>query len=147
AAQSRLDRASRLLDLFVQVVERGGDLRRIDLLHTAARFGQVGDRLRERRKRRDLGQRLALQLLLLQFVIEAPLEEQVIHLAVLAERIEVEFGKRGEPVGIELLEARPPRRRYFDRVRARQAAEIRDVALNQAAQLARRRIEVFQIGG
>src|SRR5262245_5519495 len=73
------------------------------------------------------------------------LEEQIINLAVLAERIEVEFGQRGEPVGIELLEARPPPRRNLDRVRSGQAAAIRDVALDQAPQLARRSVEVLQV--
>src|SRR5262245_2722787 len=72
-------------------------------------------------------------------------EQQVVHFAVLAQRIEVEFPKRGQPIGIKLLEPRLPRGRNFDWIRAGEAATVRDISLDQAAQFTLGIVQVFEV--
>src|SRR5688572_23957472 len=85
-----LDGATSFVNLLPEFVQRRSHLRRVDAFHATTRFFQIDDRLRKRDHRLDLSELFGLNVELSQFVFEVISEEDVVDLAVLAHRVEVE---------------------------------------------------------
>jgi hypothetical protein len=85
-----------------------------------------------------------LQIELAQLMVEVILKEDVVDAAVRAHRIEIEFRKRGDPLGVKLFHPGLSRGRRFNRVKTSKAAAVGCVPLDDGTHLARSGVRVVQ---
>jgi len=94
-----------------QLASVTADALRVYRLHTASRLFQSGDRLLKRDQRRDLRILAGIVRKLLFLALQPRAQQQIIHLAGLAERIEIDGVEQPELIGVKTVQLGLPERR------------------------------------